>query len=576
MLLVIGWVAAMQSPILSDTFPRAAALEPIPDKLVVLTFDDSVKSHYSVVRPILLKYGFGATFFVTEGFDFTSNKQDYMTWEEIAQLHRDGFEIGNHTRDHLTLNDNNVDQLVEQLAGIAARCRENGIPVPTSFAYPGNGITPKAIPILREQGIQFARRGGRPEFPYEGGRGVAYEPGLHHPLLIPSAGDARPDWQLPDFIQAVGLARFGRIAVIQFHGVPDRAHPWVHTDPSKFDAYMHYLATHGYRAIALRDVARFVDPKISPRDSQGVIADRQARLKANLSLDDYRQPPGGDERYWLENMTRHGFTLTEMSAATGLACETIDQRLKEFGQPKSEVINNGLLAVLPYPGGRHPRTSFLEGAIRPQRETKVSVFAPWPDGGYVVVDVPEAIWVEPSGQKPELMYLAHTHIPTMWTRQGVELERLEWQRLDGGALAIERRLPNQVTFGAKVTPARHAVRMELWLKNESPSTLRGLRVQNCVMLKAAPGFDQLTNDNKRIASPFVACRNMTGDKWVISLWENCVRAWANGPCPCMHSDPQFPDCPPGETQRVRGWLSFYEGRDIEQELARIESSWLND
>ncbi len=64
----------------------AIAREPIPDKLVVLTFDDAVKSQYSVVRPILKKYGFGATFFVTEGFDFPTNKTDYMTWEEIARV----------------------------------------------------------------------------------------------------------------------------------------------------------------------------------------------------------------------------------------------------------------------------------------------------------------------------------------------------------------------------------------------------------------------------------------------------------------------------------------------------------
>ena len=78
----------------------ALALEPIPDKLVVLTFDDSSKSHVTVAAPLLKKHGFGATFFVTEGFDFPTNKRDYMTWDEIAQLHRDGFEIGNHTRDH--------------------------------------------------------------------------------------------------------------------------------------------------------------------------------------------------------------------------------------------------------------------------------------------------------------------------------------------------------------------------------------------------------------------------------------------------------------------------------------------
>ena len=75
--------------------------ETIPDKLVVLTFDDSAQSHFTIVRPILQKYNFGATFFITEGFDFPSNKQDYMTWEQISQLHKDGFEIGNHTRDHL-------------------------------------------------------------------------------------------------------------------------------------------------------------------------------------------------------------------------------------------------------------------------------------------------------------------------------------------------------------------------------------------------------------------------------------------------------------------------------------------
>jgi hypothetical protein len=37
----------------------------------------------------------------------------------------------------------------------------------------------------------------------------------------------------------------------------------------------------------------------------------------------------------------------------------------------------------------------------------------------------------------------------------------------------------------------------------------------------------------------------------------------------MHSDPQFPDCAPGETQRLRGWLSFYQGTDIDAELSRI-------
>ncbi len=39
------------------------APQPIPDGLVVLTFDDGNKSDYTYVGPLLRRYGFGATFF---------------------------------------------------------------------------------------------------------------------------------------------------------------------------------------------------------------------------------------------------------------------------------------------------------------------------------------------------------------------------------------------------------------------------------------------------------------------------------------------------------------------------------
>lgn len=252
-----------------------AALEPIPDKLVVLTFDDSVASHYSVVRPLLKQYGFSATFFITEGFSFRTNKKDYMTWEQIAELHREGFEIGNHTRDHMGVSAGNLNRLTEQIEAINARCAEHGIPRPASFAYPGNALEPGALPVLKHLGIRFARRGGAPEFPYDWGRGSAYEPGLDHPLLIPSAGDARPDWTIDDFKRAVDQAKGGRIAVLQFHGAPDNEHPWVHTPPERFAQYMKHLHDEGCQVIALRDLARFVDPSQELSDPFAVIEKRK-------------------------------------------------------------------------------------------------------------------------------------------------------------------------------------------------------------------------------------------------------------------------------------------------------------
>lgn len=253
---------------------------PIPDKLVVLTFDDSCQSHATFVAPLLKQYGFRATFFVTEGFDFPTNKIDYMTWEQIAGLHKAGFEIGNHTRDHLAVQPRTLNQLDEQLEGIERRCREHGIPRPVSFAWPGNAFTPQAIPILRRHGIRFARRGGEPEVAYKVGGGFAYEPGLDHPLLIPSAGDGRPTWKMDDFVQAVSKAKQGRVAVLQFHGVPDTAHDWVSTSAQNFEAFMKYLHVNKFTVIAVRDLERYADWRSEPKDVYAVMERRKRELQA--------------------------------------------------------------------------------------------------------------------------------------------------------------------------------------------------------------------------------------------------------------------------------------------------------
>src|SRR5262249_56781398 len=78
-----------------------------------------------------------------------------------------------------------------------------------------------------------------------------------------------------------------------------------------------------------------------------------------------------------------------------------------------------------------------------------------------------------------------------------------------------------------------------------------------------------TTANRVCARRLGACRDRTGKRWVITAWERCSRSWGNPPCPCLHSDPRVPDCPPGQTKRVAGWLSFYQGADIDGELRRL-------
>ena len=232
-----------------------------PDKLVVLTFDDGVKSQLTFVAPLLKKYGFGATFYISEGLNFLKDKTRYVTWDEVRELHDLGFEIGNHTQHHTSVAKQTPDELRNDIAYIDQQCERNGIPLPVTFCYPGYAHTPEAVDVLRKRGFQFARRGPAPEFAYdrEGGRGPAYDPKVHDPLLVPTTGASGPNWDFDDFLWALDLAQDGKAAVFTFHGVPDLDHSWVHTEPEFFERCVQHWVDHDYTVIAMRDLANYVE-----------------------------------------------------------------------------------------------------------------------------------------------------------------------------------------------------------------------------------------------------------------------------------------------------------------------------
>src|SRR5262245_32835545 len=64
---------------------------------VVLTFDDGHVSNRQTALPILKRFGFTATFFITAGHIGAS---DTMNWSQIRELHAAGMEIGSHTLSH--------------------------------------------------------------------------------------------------------------------------------------------------------------------------------------------------------------------------------------------------------------------------------------------------------------------------------------------------------------------------------------------------------------------------------------------------------------------------------------------
>lgn len=230
--------------------PNEILLKPIPDKIVVLTFDDACLSHATFVGPLLKKYGFGGTFYITEFAETFTDKTLYMTWEQIKSLDDMGFEVGNHTLLHW--GPKNPQEFTRQTAAIEDHCLINKIAKPTTFCWPFCHVEWDKLPILIQRGYLFAR----------GGHNRPYKPTVDNPFDTPAFQiDVNTEKNNKDvFYNAVKQATPGQIVILLFHGVPDLEHPTVGTDPARFEEYLKYLKDNKYSVISMRDMAKYIDP----------------------------------------------------------------------------------------------------------------------------------------------------------------------------------------------------------------------------------------------------------------------------------------------------------------------------
>lgn len=243
-LLCIALLIVLSAPAFSGIIQK-----PIPDRMVVLTFDDATASQYSVVAPLLKEYGFGATFFICEFPPNFADTTKYMNWRQIRELDRMGFEIANHTQNHPKIASLTEDKIVDQLNYIERKCDSMQIKHPVSFAYPGYSLSLPVMKILQDKGYIFSRAGGsRP-----------YDPATDHPLLIPSW--AMNSTNKPMIMDALEEAHDGKIVVLTIHGVPDIEHPWVNTTPELFKEYLQYLKENHFTVVSLRDLTKYIKVK---------------------------------------------------------------------------------------------------------------------------------------------------------------------------------------------------------------------------------------------------------------------------------------------------------------------------
>lgn len=84
---------------LEEFYRALVSKSQIPDKPVLITFDDGYEDNYTEAWPILKQNGFRAAFFIITD----SVGPGMMTWPQLNELVRQGNSIGSHTVHHLDL-----------------------------------------------------------------------------------------------------------------------------------------------------------------------------------------------------------------------------------------------------------------------------------------------------------------------------------------------------------------------------------------------------------------------------------------------------------------------------------------
>jgi hypothetical protein len=232
-----------------DPDPNGVLLNPIPDRLMVLTFDDAPASHATVVAPILKEMGLGGTIYVCDFDSFKTRKDWYLTYRQMNAMHADGLEIGNHTLGHAS----GYGPVIAMEDQVLA----HGGPKMTTVCWPIYNVNWNDCPKLSAQGYTFGR----------GGHERPYRPTVDNPFDVPSF-TIRDGIAVESFAEKARLACQGRVVVFCFHGVPDMEHPGVSLEPATFKAMMRYLKDNNYQCIAMRDLAKYINP-LFPRLRSG-------------------------------------------------------------------------------------------------------------------------------------------------------------------------------------------------------------------------------------------------------------------------------------------------------------------
>lgn len=125
----------------------------LPNKPIVLTFDDGYEDNYLYALPILKKYGFEAAVFVISQ---KIGQPGYLSSQEIKELEKNNIHIGSHTMNHLNLTQLDSLSLNKELKVSKKEIEKVTDRKVDVFAYPYGIFDLASVEELKASGYQGA------------------------------------------------------------------------------------------------------------------------------------------------------------------------------------------------------------------------------------------------------------------------------------------------------------------------------------------------------------------------------------------------------------------------------------